>query len=108
MGIPRCLEGDLRKLASVWGPPKTMKVAGFLPLPRAELLVSHWFSGKLAQTGTAAKWGQLATEMGLAWESGWAGKARKEAFPAQGNNGEMKWKLRPLSTSTFPTESSGM
>lgn len=54
------------------------------------------------RTGIAAKWGQLTTGISLACESGWAGKVRKKAFAAQRNNGEMKWKLGPLSTSTFP------
>lgn len=40
--------------------------------------------------------------MSLVCESGWAEKIRKKAFSAQGNNGEMKRKLGPLSSSTLP------
>lgn len=43
----------------------------------------------------------MTTGISPAYELGWAGKVREKALSAQGNNGEVKWKLGPLSFSTL-------
>lgn len=57
VGIPRCLEGDLRKLASVWGTPKTMKGGWFLTLAWGRAPCATLVLGQISQNWQSCKVG---------------------------------------------------
>lgn len=78
-----------------------MKGHWFLTLAQGRAPCTTLILGQISQNWHSCTVGPAGNWDSLTCESGRAGKVRKEAFVAQGNNGEMKWKLGTLCTSVF-------
>lgn len=92
VGIPRGLEGDLWRLASIWGPPKTIKGGWFLTLAQGRAPCATLILGQISQNWHSYKAGPADNwdRPGLWVRLGWKGKERSICSPEKQWGNEME------------------